>query len=175
MTAALGNFQNGAFNTLDGSVYPQFLFDNNRAPTVNDIKPAGTEWLYNGVIYQTTGAGIWLDGGTAAATETQLGSVYLATTAETAAGGAPSASYVSSANDVSAAIAAASFSGSTPATIAQEGVVYLSTNAEAVAGSAAHTNSVLIPGNLASVFAAPPVIGGTTPAAAAFTTSRTAT
>lgn len=63
MTAALGNFVNGAFNTLDGFVYPQFLFDPMRAPTTNDIFPAGTRWLDNSVnpkvIYVTTGAGIW--------------------------------------------------------------------------------------------------------------------
>jgi hypothetical protein len=63
MTAALGNFVNGAFNTLDGFVYPQFLFDSKRPPTSNDIFPAGTRWLDNSVnpkvIYQTTGAGVW--------------------------------------------------------------------------------------------------------------------
>jgi len=65
MTASLGNFQNGAFGSnLDGYVYPQFLFNPLRAPTTNDIYPAGTQWLDNSVtpkvIYETTGAGVWV-------------------------------------------------------------------------------------------------------------------
>ncbi len=62
MTAALGNFQNGAFNTLDAFVYPQFLVWN-RTPGVNDIQNPGTRVLDTSqtpnVIYQTIGAGNW--------------------------------------------------------------------------------------------------------------------
>jgi len=65
MTASLGNFQNGSYGSnLDGYVYPQFLFDNKRAPTTNDKYPAGTRWQDSSVsppiIYQTTGNGAWL-------------------------------------------------------------------------------------------------------------------
>lgn len=64
MTASLFNNSNGSFgNVVDGFVYPQFLFDPMRAPTSNDIFPAGTRWMDNSVdpkvIYQTTGAGVW--------------------------------------------------------------------------------------------------------------------
>ncbi len=64
MTAALFNNQGGNFaNVVDAYVYPQFIGYALRAPTTQDIYPAGTRWQDNSVspavIYQTTGAGLW--------------------------------------------------------------------------------------------------------------------
>ena len=147
----------------------------NRAPRSSDIMPVGQLFVDNSItpnaIYTSLGNGTFESGGNNPATLIEAGIVFIATPTQTASGGAPSVDYVAAANDVSSAIAAASFSGSTPATIAQEGVVYLATNAMAVTpGTVVNPNTVLIPSNLASVFAAPPAIGGTTPAVAAFTT-----
>ena len=56
----------------------------------------------------------------------------------------------------------------TPATTTQVGGLETATDAEAVAVTA--TDKIIVPANLAAVLAAPPAIGGTTPAAAEFTT-----
>ena len=66
MTASLANGHNGplGFN-IDGYVYPQFLFDWQRAPTTQDIYPAGTRVQNNAVNppvqYYTVGAGLWYE------------------------------------------------------------------------------------------------------------------
>jgi hypothetical protein len=60
-TASLGNTVNPPFATgVDSFVNPPFIWYANRAPTSNDIANPGTEWQYNGVIYITTGAGVWI-------------------------------------------------------------------------------------------------------------------
>lgn len=174
MTAPYNNNSNGAFGfQIDGFVYPQFI-SGNRAPTTKDIYPPGTKIMDGsvtpGVIYETTGAGVWNQAGGGLASTTTPGIVYLASLAQTESGGAPNADYVSSANDVATALAAVVVGAGVPATIAQQGYVYLATNADAVSGTPTHPNEVLIPGNLSAVFAAPPTIGGTTPAGASFTT-----
>ena len=158
-----------------GQISPMIIAT--RAPTANDsIYSVGYMWLDTATytLYVLggflNGVPQWESGGSAPATTSSLGTVFLATTAQTASGGAPSAQYVSSANDVAAALASIVVGAGVPATIAQQGYVYLATNADAVSGVPTHPNEVLIPGNLASVFAAPPTIGGTTPAGASFTT-----
>ncbi len=163
MTASLGNFQNGAFGSnLDGFVYPQFLFDPQRPPTTNDIKPAGTRWLDNSanpkVIYETTGAGNWFTGEGNHATTTTYGTVILTDNSE------PVATKVYADN--------LAIAGSPVATTINMGISELATDAKAVAGTASTPLLALCvqPSNLAAVFAAPPAIGGTTPAAAVFTT-----
>src|SRR5579872_6451278 len=123
-----------------------------------------TEYIFNG---QT-----WTTGGASPATTTTLGSVYLATLAQTESGGAPSASYVSSANDVATALSAIVVGAGVPATTAQQGYVYLATNAQAQAGLLT-TNYAINPGSLASVFAVPFALGSTTPAAVSATTLTT--
>jgi len=56
----------------------------------------------------------------------------------------------------------------TAATTSQAGGLETATDAEAIAVAA--TDKIIVPANLSAVLAAPPAIGGTTPAAAAFTT-----
>lgn len=177
MTSALFNNNNGPFaNTVDGFVYPQFI-NANRSPTSQDIYPPGTRWQDNSVtpkvIYETTGAGTWPQGGNSLATTTSPGIVYLSTYAQLAAGTAPSTAYVPSANDVFTYVNSVVTAGAPIAQTGVTGIVNLATNAQAVAGTATVpgvTALAVQPSNLASVFAAPPAIGGTTPAAAVFTT-----
>lgn len=176
MTASLGNFQNGSYGSnLDAFVYPQFITAQ-RAPTANDIFNPGTRWLDNSVtphlIYETTGAGDWDTGGVQPATPTTYGTVTLSPYATWTTGAAAvyPAAVVANANDVYTFVAAAIPGGGVPASTLVQGLVYLATNAQAVAGTSVNPNTALVPSNLASVFAAPPATGGTTPAAAIFTT-----
>src|SRR5271168_1047499 len=154
MTAALGNFaQGGAYgNLIDGYVYPQFLGYAMRAPTTSDIYNAGTRWQDNSVnpplIYETVGRGIWNQAGGGIATNATPGIVYLATLAQTQTGGAPSAAYVSSANDVATALAAIIVGSGVPATTVQQGYVFLATNNQAAAGTLT-TNYAINPSSLA--------------------------
>ena len=117
-----------------------------RPPTSSDINafyPIGKHWIDTVGLVEYTLVGqtsiggvlsaIWDTGGLLAATQTTLGSVFLATLAQTEAGGAPSASYVSSANDVAAALSALVVGAGVPATTLQQGYVFLATNAQAAA------------------------------------------
>ncbi len=67
MTAPLNNLTQGTpFATgVDAFVYPQFLGEPRRAPTVNDIFNPGTRWQDNSVNppvqYYTVGAGLWYE------------------------------------------------------------------------------------------------------------------
>jgi hypothetical protein len=78
MTAALGNTAQGTpFATgVDAYVYPQFIGYAQRAPTTQDIYPAGTKWQNNAVnpavIYITTGSGLWYSIAGAGASLTSL-------------------------------------------------------------------------------------------------------
>ncbi len=112
----------------------------------------------------------WVTGGDSPASTTVLGSVTLSSLAQLEAGTAPAGSVVPLANDVFTFVNSVVVAGGTSATTGAQGLVYLATNAQAVAGTSVNANTALVPSNLASVFAAPPAIGGTTPAAAAFTT-----
>lgn len=146
---------------VDNFSHPEFI-NWNRAPTSLDIYPAGTQIQDNSVsppiIYQTTGYGNWDTGGVEPATTTRYGTVILTDNSE------PVATKVYADN---LAIAGAPVSTTTVAGIGQ-----LATDGEAVAGTASTPALALFvtPSNLAPVFAAPPAIGGTTPAAATFTT-----
>lgn len=162
MTSCMFNGPNGPFaNVVDGQVYPQFLQDPKRPPTSNDIYPPGTRWLDNSVnpkiIYETTGAGDWDTGGVQPATTTTYGTVILTDNNEPVA----TKDYVDN----------IAIAGSPVSTETVAGIGQLATNAEAVAGTPSTGLLALFvtPSNLTPVFAAPPAIGGTTPAAAAFT------
>ena len=116
-----------------------------RAPTANDVNyPIGKQWIWVNnssydLIGQTSIGGVlqstWSSAEGSLATTTMAGVVFLATTAQTASGGAPSASYVSSANDVAAALAAIVVGAGVPATTGTQGYVFLATNAQAAAGA----------------------------------------
>lgn len=160
MTATLPNNQNTPFGfNIDGYVYPQFLTWN-RAPTSNDVYNPGTRILdtTTNLIWETRGAGVWLDGGVSHATTSIFGSVTLTDD-----------SFPVATKAYADAIAVA---GAPVAGTATQGIVTLATDVEAVAGTPSTLLTALAvqPSNLAAVFAAPPAIGGTTPAAAAVTT-----
>lgn len=160
MTESMFNGQNGPFNTLDGYVYPQFI-SWNRAPTSQDIYPAGTRIQDNSVsppiIYSTSGAGNWDTGGVEPATTTTYGTVILTDNSE------PVATKVYA--------DALAIAGSPVSTTTTPGIGELATDAEAIAGTPSTGLLALFvtPSNLTPVFASPPAIGGTLPAAGAFT------
>lgn len=178
MTAALNNTSGGTPFAIgvDAFVYPQFIGYALRPPTTQDIYNPGTRWQDNSVnppvIYETTGAGLWLVGGEPQATTTTFGSVKLATLSQLQNGNAPSGAIVPLSNDVATVIAGVVAGAGVPATVAQQGYVFLETDANAVLGTAPNPNTALQPSNLAAVFAAPPVggFGSTTPRPVAATT-----
>ena len=162
MTSCLFNGQNGPYaNVVDGFVYPQFLSYPMRAPTSNDIYNPGTKWQDNSVnppvIYETSGAGTWNTSGVNHASTTVYGTVILTDNNEPVA----TKDYVDN----------IAIAGSPVSTTTTAGIGELATDAEAVAGTPSTGALALFvtPSNLTPVFAAPPAIGGTTPAAAAFT------
>lgn len=149
MTAALGNFQNGSYGSnLDAFVYPQFLSDPLRAPTAQDIYPAGTRWLDNSVnpkrIYETSGAGDWDTGGVQPATTAIYGTVLLTDNSE------PVATKVYADN--------LAIAGAPVSTTSVAGIGQLALDLEAVAGTPSTGALALFvtPSNLAAVFASPP-------------------
>ncbi len=175
MSTPFGSFPFDAAG-VDSFAHPLFI-NAQRVPTVQDIYPPGTQWMYTSgstrIIYETTGAGVWSLGGNAVATTTSLGLVELATLGQLQAGTAPAAYYVPSANDVYTFVTATAIAGAPIATTTVFGITELSTDAIAVAGTANNpgvTARVIQPSNLAAIFAAPPAQGGITPAAGAFTT-----
>ncbi len=154
MTAALGNFQNGAFNTLDAFVYPQFLVWN-RTPGINDILPPGTRVLDKSqnpnLIYETSGAGNWDVGGVEPASTTVYGVVLLTDNSQPVA--------------TKAYADALAIAGAPAWSETVSGIGQLSTNAEAVAGT--DDNTAITPLKLAAVLVAGvPITGG----AGSFTT-----
>lgn len=153
---------------------PRYLVQN-RAPTVNDVYQAGTEWQDNSaspnpIIYVTTGSGIWSQGGNSVATTTSTGIVELSTYAELSTGTAPDDYYVPPANDVYTYVNSIAIAGSPVATETTAGIGELATDVEAVAGTPSTGALALFvtPSNLAPVFASPPAIGGTAAAAGTF-------
>lgn len=140
-----------------------------RAPASTDLDyPIGQKWIFNDQEYTNMGGGTWDQGGVGAATTTTYGVVLLDTDGTFAS---------ADNNHVPTALAAKTYTdsvaiaGSPVSTETVAGIGQLATNAEAVAGTPSTGALALFvtPSNLASVFAAPPAIGGTTPAAGAFT------
>jgi len=144
----------------DNFVYPRFITAM-RAPGTGDIDNPGTRWLDQSVnpaiIYETTGAGNWNTEGANHATTTTYGTVILTDNNE------PVATKVYADG--------LAIAGSPVASETTAGIGQLATDAEAVAGTPSTGLLALFvtPSNLTPVFAAPPIIGGTTPAAATFT------
>src|SRR5271154_3952776 len=169
------------FGSLPANAVTNVVFQN-RAPTAQDVNYAlGTRWIYIGsgeyvLLSQSSSGGTltsnWSSPEGQPASNTNLGVVYLATTAQTEAGTAPSAQYVSSANDVFAYGQSLVLAGANMAQTGVTGISNLSTNAQAVAGTATIpgvTALAVQPSNLASVFASPPATGSLSPAAGSFT------
>src|SRR5271163_4401949 len=170
------------FGSLPANAVTNVVFQN-RAPTAQDVNYAlGTRWIYIGsgeyvLLSQSSSGGTltsnWSSPEGQPASNTNLGVVYLATTAQTEAGTAPSAQYVSSANDVFAYGQSLVLAGANIAQTTVTGITNLATNAQAVAGTATVpgvTALAVQPSNLSAVFASPPAIGGTASAAGTFTT-----
>lgn len=140
-----------------------------RAPASTDLDyPIGQKWIFNDQEYTNMGGGTWDQGGVGIATTTTYGVVLLDT----------DGTFASADNDhVPTALAAKTYTdsvaiaGGAVSTETTAGIGQLATNAEAVAGTPSTGALALFvtPSNLASVFAAPPAVGGTTPAAGAFT------
>lgn len=104
------------------------------------------------------------------ATTTSKGKVELATLAELQAGNAPAGAWVPTSNDVATVIAGIIVGAVPPATTAQQGIVELATDLQVVTPYTTDVpNTAVQPSNITAMFAAPPAIGGTTPAAGAFT------
>lgn len=163
MTASLPNNSNVPFGfQIDGFVYPQFIGYALRAPTTQDIYNPGTRWQDNSqnpaIIYETTGAGLWISGSGNQATTTVYGSVILTDNSE------PVATKLYADN-----LAIAGAPDATPTT---KGISFLATNADVVSpfGTPLGANTVLTPANIVTIFASPPASGSTTPAAGKFTT-----
>jgi len=158
---------------IDLTVFPQFI-NANRAPTSQDLYNPGTRWLDQSVspaiIYETIGSGVWKTGAAGQAITTAAGITRYATTAEVLAGtGTNNAALAADVFTLAQSIVV----GAVPqATTVISGIGQLATDAEAVAGTASTGTLALLvtPSNLTPVFAAPPAIGGTTRAAALFTT-----
>ena len=162
-----------------GNVMPMIIAGRNPSNTTDSQYDAGYLWLSDksqggsGLLYYQAGnsGGLpsWNSIEGIAATTTSLGTVFLATLSQTESGGAPSASYVSSANDVATALSNIVVGAGVPATTLQQGYVFLATNAQAQAGLLT-TNYAINPASLASVFAVPFALGSGTPAAVTATT-----
>jgi hypothetical protein len=124
---------------VDAFVYPQFIGYAQRAPTTQDIYNPGTRWQDNSVnpavIYETTGAGIWLTGGDNEATTTTFGIVQLATLSELQNGNAPAGAIVPLSNDVATVIQGIVVGAVPPATETQAGIAEIATQVETDAGT----------------------------------------
>lgn len=146
-----------------------------RAPTSSDTSyPLGQVWIDNSVSpavsyeFVDSANGTWQTGGNAHATTTEFGTVIL-NDSITMAGATD--------DQVPTALAIKTYAdnlviaGAPVATEVTAGIGQLATDAEAVAGTASTPALALLvtPSNLTPLFAAPPALGGTTPAAATFT------
>jgi len=158
-----------------GSLFPTIIAT--RDPTAQDKYEIGYQWVNKTALTSfelvgyVSGVPQWISGGNGLATTTSPGIVYLATLSQTESGGAPSADYVSSANDVATALAAVVVGAGVPATTAQQGYVFLATNAQAQAGLLTD-NHAINPASLASALsnAASLPIGNGSAGSGAFTT-----
>ena len=120
------------------------------------------EYIFNGLT--------WQSGGNAYATTSTPGIVTLSSNVTTDSTSTTLVPYAKAVYDYGQTLVLA---GANIAQTAVTGITNLSTDAQAVAGTATVpgvTALAVQPSNLAAVFAAPPVIGGTTPAGATFTT-----
>ncbi len=120
------------------------------------------EYIYNG---QT-----WESGGNAYATTSVAGIVQLSSNVTTDSTSTTLVPYAKAVYDYGQSLVLA---GANIAQTVVTGITNLATDAQAVAGTATVpgvTALAVQPSNLSAVFAAPPAIGGTTPAAAVFTT-----
>ena len=160
-----------SLNSAPGTIIAQ------RDPTSSDIiSPTGAPFTpgqvwFNEVssaLFDYAGSGTWNQGGNALATTTVPG-IVLINTSTTMAGATD--------GNVPTSLAIKTYAdnlviaGAPVATETTAGIGQLATDAEAVAGTPSTGLLALFvtPSNLTPVFAAPPAIGGTTPAAAAFT------
>lgn len=158
---------NGNLNRVYGvggpiiSVLPAPILAQREPASTDTQYPKGQLWIDESASpaqqYTYVGGGSWQSGGNAMATTTTAGIVTITDNSD------PVATKVY--------VDAIAIAGSPVATDSVAGIGQLATNAEAVAGTPSTGLLALFvtPSNLSSVFAAPPVIGGTTPAAATFT------
>lgn len=160
MTSSTYGSNAGGYQGIDLFRNPQYIMAE-RAPTTNDIQLPGTGWQDNSVnppvVYYTTGAGVWDTGANQPATTTDYGLVLLTDNSEPVA--------------TKAYADALAIAGSPVSTTTTAGIGQLATDAEAIAGTPSTGLLALFvtPSNLTPVFASPPAIGGTLPAAGAFT------
>jgi len=147
-----------------------------RSPTTSDTAyPPGQVWIDQSVSphaeYTNLGGGLWETGGNALATTSAPGIVEIATYSELSSGTAPEDYIVPNANDVYTFVTTTASAGAPVATETTAGIGELATDAEAIAGTPSTGLVALFvtPSNLTPVFASPPAIGGTLPAAGAFT------
>ena len=89
MTITLNSSDPLGYMGLNPALQPSTITAN-RAPTVNDKLPAGTQWINQAVnphvLYTTIGAGVWQVGANANATTTTAGITRYATYAEVSTG-----------------------------------------------------------------------------------------
>lgn len=155
---------------VDNYAHPEFLIFN-RKPTIQDIYTPGTRIqdisVSPYVIYETTGAGVWISGGNAYATTTMPGIVTLSSSI---LGDATSLTLVPTVKEMKDYVDSVAIAGAPDASTGTKGIVYLLTNAEAVAGSAPNANTAVQVSNLAAVLASPSAIGSVSASTGAFTT-----
>src|SRR6266404_2195174 len=163
---AIGGMLNTPPGAIKGNGAPSASFRGDLGQQYFDFSTTPpTEYVFNG---QT-----WTIGGASPATTTTFGTVELSTLAQLQGGTAAAGAVVPLANDVFTFVNGIVLAGAAIAQTAVTGITNLATDAQAVAGTATVpgvTALAVQPSNLAAVFAAPPATGGTTPAAAVFTT-----
>lgn len=170
MTAVLPNNLNGPFGfNIDGFVYPQFITAS-RAPTSQDLYPAGTRWYntVNGLIYETTGAGVWPESGVPQATTTVAGVTRYATPTEVNTGAGTNNATL--ANDVFNLVQGIVVGQVPAATETTAGIAKIATTALTQAYT--DNTTIISPKHLGDGFAVPPTAGygSTTPQPVAATT-----
>lgn len=141
---------------------PPQAFEN--PPTSNQTNYEIGQLVYTGnnpaTFYIYGGGGSW---------QNATSPYSLATYAQLSTGSAPNLNFIPSANNVYTFVNTYASAGGVPATTSTEGLVFLATNPEALAGTLT-TNYAINPASMAYALANGVPIGGTTPAAGAFTT-----
>ena len=167
MTTPFGSYPFDAAG-VDNFSHPLFI-NAERAPTTQDLQPAGTRWLDGSVspkvVYTTVGGGVWQEGGNAIATTTTYGIIKLNEddTMATASDDDVATSLTMKTYVDSVAIA-----GAPDASESQKGIAELANTAEAQAG--VDDTRIMTAAKVVDLLETPPAIGGTTPAAGSFTT-----
>src|SRR6185436_18567537 len=145
-----------------------------RAPAVTDTSyPPGQDWIDQSTSPATlytfsggTSSGNWLSGGNEQATTTTAGITRYATYAEVSTGtGTENAALAA---DVYTYVNSVAIAGAPAATESVAGIAEIATQAETNTGT--DDARIVTPLKLATLLTTPPAIGGTTPAAGAFTT-----